>query len=68
MELIMHINYCKLTPFFLISCLLPSLSSSLHSGNSNQQEWKQWVSDFGEAEVAGCGDVSQACSPGLHSA
>lgn len=68
MELIIHINYFKLTPFFLISyLLLQSLSSSLHSGNSNHQEWKQWVSDFGEAEVTGCGDVSQECSPGLDS-
>ena len=63
MELIIHINYFKLTLFFLISYrLIQSLFSSLHSRNSNHQEWKQWVYDFGEAKVTVCGDVSQECS------
>ena len=63
MELIIHINYFKLTLFFLISYLLvQSLFSSLRSRNSNHQEWKQGVSDFGEAKITVCGDVCQECS------
>lgn len=66
MALTIHVNHCELTLFFLTSCLLvQSLFSSLHNGNSDHQEWRQWLSDSGEAQVTGRGDVGQERSPAL---